>query len=110
MDPLLLTPGQAADLLSVHRATVYRLMDRGELPVVNLGGRRMIHHRRLVEQIDDDASVNNAPSAPGVIHRSEPCRTKGPAYRNGGPPSPGQEAARRLEELLELSTRRKPRQ
>src|SRR5690554_4869276 len=100
MEPLLITPGQAAKLLGVHRTTVYRLLDSGQIPVVLLGSRRMIHKAKLIEQIDASATVNNDSGASGVVHGSETCRIKGPAHRTGGSLSPRREAASRLESLL----------
>jgi excisionase family DNA binding protein len=39
-DDDLLTVDQAAQLLQVHPATVHRIIDRGELRVMRLGGER----------------------------------------------------------------------
>jgi len=37
MDPLLLKPGEAADLLGVSRSTIYQLMGSGEVPSMRVG-------------------------------------------------------------------------
>lgn len=37
MDPLLLRPGEAADLLGVSRSTIYQLMGSGEVPSIRVG-------------------------------------------------------------------------
>jgi putative molybdopterin biosynthesis protein len=39
---LAVRPGKAADLLDVSRATIYNLMDRGELPSFTVGRSRRI--------------------------------------------------------------------
>lgn len=38
VEPLLLRPGQAADVLSISRTKVYELLKSGELPSVTIGG------------------------------------------------------------------------
>ncbi|WP_301121148.1 helix-turn-helix domain-containing protein [Mycolicibacterium fortuitum] len=42
LDKLLLTIPETAEVLRVHKATVYRLFDKGELRWVNVGSRRMV--------------------------------------------------------------------
>ena len=42
MEPLLLTPEQAAELLAVGRTTIYDLMRVGALPSVKIGRSRRI--------------------------------------------------------------------
>lgn len=39
---LALRPAEAARVLSLHRATIYRLMESGELPSVPVGRARLI--------------------------------------------------------------------
>ena len=45
----LLTVAEAAAFLRLSRATLYQIMDRGELPFVKLGRSRRIPKRALVE-------------------------------------------------------------
>jgi excisionase family DNA binding protein len=45
----LVTVAQAAEFLSLSRATVYTLMDRGELPFAKIGRSRRIPRRAVVE-------------------------------------------------------------
>lgn len=42
VEKLLLTIPETAEVLRVHKATVYRLFDRGELRWVNVGSRRLV--------------------------------------------------------------------
>ena len=37
VEKVLISPEEAAQMLSVHRATIYRLMRRHELPAVRIG-------------------------------------------------------------------------
>lgn len=48
-DPLLYSLDLAAAKLGICRATVYKLMDSGQLRNVKIGGRRMIHVDALRE-------------------------------------------------------------
>ncbi|MGE4534706.1 helix-turn-helix domain-containing protein [Halomonas sp.] len=100
MEPLLISAGQAARLLSVSRRTVYRLMDDGQVPVVTVGGRRMIHRARLVAQIDADAGQADTAGASGVSQGGMTCHTEGKARRTGGSVSHHRAAASRLDALL----------
>ncbi len=45
----LLRVGEAAAFLSLSRATLYTLMDRGELPFVKLGRSRRIPRRAVIQ-------------------------------------------------------------
>lgn len=42
IEKLLLTIPETAEVLRVHKATVYRLFDKGELRWVNVGSRRLV--------------------------------------------------------------------
>ncbi|MGV0738183.1 helix-turn-helix domain-containing protein [Mycobacterium syngnathidarum] len=42
VEKLLLTIPETAEVLRVHKATVYRLFDKGELRWVNVGSRRLV--------------------------------------------------------------------
>jgi excisionase family DNA binding protein len=50
--PLLLTTTQAADLLGVSRATLYRLLKSGAIDSVLIGRLRRIPHASLVAYVD----------------------------------------------------------
>ena len=57
--PLLLTPGEAGELLRTSRKAVYSMVERGQLPGVTRVGRRvLIHSRELLDWLDH----NRAPS------------------------------------------------
>lgn len=47
----LLTLRQAAEILQVHRDTVYGYVRRGEIPAVKIGGRWTISERLLWESV-----------------------------------------------------------
>lgn len=52
-----LTPAEAADVLRISRATLYRLVAAGAIPVVaGLGGSVRIPARRLLEMIEGETS------------------------------------------------------
>ncbi len=58
LEPLLLRPIEAADLLAVSRAQVYALIAAGALPSIMIGKRKRIPLdalRRLVEQQKSEA-------------------------------------------------------
>jgi len=42
VEPLALTPEEVADALSVSRHTIYRLIERGEIPTVRIGRLRRV--------------------------------------------------------------------
>lgn len=50
-EKLLLTVEETAELLNVHRSTVYDLIGRGDLPSVKIGRRRLIYRQSLVDFI-----------------------------------------------------------
>jgi excisionase family DNA binding protein len=51
--PVLLTVSKAADVLGISRASAYRYVDHGLLPVKRLGGRIYILRDRLREMLDE---------------------------------------------------------
>lgn len=52
VERLLLTPAEAADVLSISRTTVYELLNRGVLRSIKLGACRRIPIEALRELID----------------------------------------------------------
>ncbi|MBU1002699.1 MAG: helix-turn-helix domain-containing protein [Proteobacteria bacterium] len=52
-DQILLTIQEAANILRVHRATVSRMIDYGELPCVLVRSRKLIRTRDLLLFIDN---------------------------------------------------------
>lgn len=57
--PVLMTPEEAADMLRVHRTTVYRLIESGELRASRIGGQWRIAEATLLELL-------NGGQAPGA--------------------------------------------
>jgi putative molybdopterin biosynthesis protein len=57
--PLAYTVAEAATLMRISKNTVYRLIDRGELPSVRLG-RRVFVSASAVRALYDDASAASA--------------------------------------------------
>lgn len=51
-DKILLTIQETADILRVHRATVSRMLDYGELPHVLVRSRKLIRTKDLLRFID----------------------------------------------------------
>ena len=51
-DKILLTIQEVADVLRVHRATVSRMLDYGELPYVLVRSRKLIRTKDLLRFID----------------------------------------------------------
>ncbi|ORA38067.1 helix-turn-helix domain-containing protein [Mycobacterium aquaticum] len=47
VEKLLLTIPETAEVLRVHKATIYRLFDRGELRWVQVGGRRLVRRSEV---------------------------------------------------------------
>ncbi len=60
-----LTPGQAAALIGVHLATVYRWLDDGTLPFWLVGKRR-----RIVDRADVEAMVKPGEPKRAKTHQS----------------------------------------
>lgn len=58
MDPLLLTPEDAATALAICRARVYELMRSGELPSIRLGASRRVPREALQELIERKMSAS----------------------------------------------------
>ena len=52
MKKILLTIQEAADILRVHRATVTRMIEYGELPCVLVRSRKLIRTKDLLAFID----------------------------------------------------------
>jgi excisionase family DNA binding protein len=52
MEKLLLTPEDAADLLSIGRSKLYELLGDGRLPSVRIDGSRRVPMSALVEFVD----------------------------------------------------------
>ncbi len=52
MESLLLTPGDAAELLSISRSSAYEMIASGELPSIKLRGRTRIPRADLERWID----------------------------------------------------------
>ncbi|MBE0403101.1 helix-turn-helix domain-containing protein [Halomonas citrativorans] len=100
MDVLTYTPKEASKALSVSVATVYRWMDDGTLPVVQMGKRRMIHAERLRQKLDANCAATQTNHAPGVVQGEAPCPTNVKVHRIGGHTYPRREAVRRLDALL----------
>lgn len=50
--PLLLSPNEAARLLSISRSTLYVLMERDEIPSVKVGGSRRIRRSALEAYVE----------------------------------------------------------
>lgn len=48
-----MTPEEAAELLRVHRTTVYRLIDSGEIKATRVGGQWRIPEAALREMLGD---------------------------------------------------------
>lgn len=46
-----MTPEEAAELLRVHRTTVYRLIDSGEIKATRVGGQWRIPEAALLEML-----------------------------------------------------------
>lgn len=56
--PLAYTPAQAAAMLGISRASLYRLLATSEIPSVVIGGRsRRIRHEALVDYLDRRQAV-----------------------------------------------------
>ncbi len=55
-DKLLVSVEEAAQLLSINRATVYDMLGRAELPSVKIGRRRLISRQSLVDFISRSES------------------------------------------------------
>lgn len=63
---MLLTPAEAADVLGVSRATLYRLMREGRITSVMIGRARRIEHaelERYVHELREDHELGD-PDAP----------------------------------------------
>jgi excisionase family DNA binding protein len=61
---LLLTPAETARLLRVSRSSIYRLIQRNELPVVRVGGVVRVHRAALTAWLD--AQLENGTGEEGT--------------------------------------------
>ena len=55
---LLLNIQETADILRVHRSTVSRMLDSGELPVILVRSRKLIRYADILEFIDNQIGRN----------------------------------------------------
>ena len=49
MEKIALSVTEAAQVLGVSRPTVYKLIHRGDFPVLRIGSRTLIHREKLAE-------------------------------------------------------------
>ena len=56
------TPEEAAELLRVHRTTIYRLIDSGEIKAIRIGGQWRISETALTELLGHPP-IEEAPEA-----------------------------------------------
>jgi len=61
--PLLLRIDEVADRLAISRATTYRLIQRGQLPTIHIGGAVRVPAAALDRWLDDQ--ITPTPSDPG---------------------------------------------
>jgi len=55
--PLLLTPGEAGELLRTSRKAIYSMIERGQLPgIVRVGRRVLIRSRDLLDFVDHNCA------------------------------------------------------
>jgi excisionase family DNA binding protein len=59
-DPLVVTVGEAADLLGISRGLAYILVHQGTLPSIRLGRRVLIPRRRLQQLVDSGQILTGA--------------------------------------------------
>lgn len=57
---LVVSAGEAADLLDLSRSTVYRMIQRGALPALRVGRRRLIPRAAIVALLDFDPGFADA--------------------------------------------------
>jgi excisionase family DNA binding protein len=55
--PVLISVVTAADVLGISRASAYRYIDRGLLPVKRLGGRIYVVRDRLREMVENEEGI-----------------------------------------------------
>jgi len=60
MEPLLVKPSMAAEMLSVSRSTVYEMMASGELPSLKVGASRLIETASLRVWIEGQRAATTA--------------------------------------------------
>jgi len=57
VEPLALTPEEVADALSVSRHTIYRLIERGDIPTVRIGRLRRVRKVDLERWMEEHLSL-----------------------------------------------------
>jgi excisionase family DNA binding protein len=73
IEPLLLTPREAAELLGVGRAAVYSLISRGAIPTLTVGRRKRIPRNHVETWITAQSSlpVAAAPFSGGAVESAD---------------------------------------
>lgn len=56
-EKILLDAGEAAEMLSISKPTLYRLMQIEDFPAVKIGSRRLVKRRELSAWVDQHAEV-----------------------------------------------------
>lgn len=52
----LLTPAEVAAMLKLSRKTVYRLLQRGDIPSIKIGRKRIVQREWVMEYLDEHTS------------------------------------------------------
>ena len=52
----MLTVAEAAEKMSISKSQLYKMIQRGEIPVVEVGSRKLIPRRKLREWIDENTT------------------------------------------------------
>lgn len=71
MEKLLLTPEDAADLLSIGRSKLYELLGDGRLPSVRIGASRRVPMSALVEFVEGLRETWNQMPDGGPVRRTK---------------------------------------
>jgi excisionase family DNA binding protein len=72
MDPLLLKPGEAADLLGVSRSTIYQLLGSGQVPSMRVGKLLRVPAAALQRWVNERAAEAVETVEPDNLFREEP--------------------------------------